>query len=137
MTTRSEFVEFILEMMALFGSVEAKRMFGGYGLYLDGVMFALVADDVLYFKVDDHTRSAFEKQQSEVFTYHKNGTSCKMSYCSAPDDVLESQQAMYTWSQTAYDAALRAHQQKRRKQSKQDNDSGPAYRYEVANNALT
>jgi DNA transformation protein len=112
MASSSEFVEFIIETLALFGPVIAKRMFGGYGLYLDGLMFALVADDVLYFKADEVSRRTFERAGSVPFTYAKNGKDCKMSYYTAPDDALEDAQELSMWAQKAHDAALRAHKEK-------------------------
>ena len=58
----SEFQSFLEDLFAPVGGVRFRRMFGGLGIYRDGVMFALVADDVLHFKVDDSTRRAFEEK---------------------------------------------------------------------------
>lgn len=113
MTSSSEFVEFIIDSLELFGPVVAKRMFGGYGLYLEGIMFALVADDVLYFKVDDLSRGDFESQGLIPFTYAKNGTNCKMSYYSVPDEVLEYNKELCVWAQKGFDAALRCNKLKK------------------------
>ena len=55
----SEFVTHVVDMLEPLGPVSARRMFGGYGIYLDGMMFALVADDILYLKVDGESRSEF------------------------------------------------------------------------------
>ena len=55
----SEFVTHVVDMLEPLGPVSARRMFGGYGIFLDGMMFALVADDTLYLKVDDESRSEF------------------------------------------------------------------------------
>jgi DNA transformation protein and related proteins len=49
----SEFVDSLDEVVAQFGAISAKHMFGGYGIYHDSVMFGLVADDVLYLKADE------------------------------------------------------------------------------------
>jgi DNA transformation protein len=110
----NDFVEFILEMLQLFGYVIAKPMFGGYGLYADGVMFALVADDTLYFKVDEFIKNDFIELGLAPFSYAKNGSQCKMSYYSAPDEVLEDMELMNVWAQKAYAAALRVNKQKQR-----------------------
>lgn len=64
----SEFVEYLLELMKPIGAVRAKRMFGGYGLFLEGLMFALVADDRLYFKVGDSNLADFEQRGLGAFT---------------------------------------------------------------------
>lgn len=52
MAMRNEFVEYLLELLEPSGGVRAKAMFGGFGIYRDNLMFGLVADDILYFKVD-------------------------------------------------------------------------------------
>ena len=114
MSKSNEFVEFILEMLQLFGAVVAKPMFGGYGLYADGVMFALIADDTLYFKADDLTKNEFIERGLTPFSYSKNGSQYKMSYYCAPDDALEDLELMNMWAQKAYEAALRVHKEKQR-----------------------
>ncbi|HYF85971.1 TfoX/Sxy family protein [Azospirillum sp.] len=63
----SEYVATLCEMMASLGDVRARRMFGGYGLSIDGLTFALVADETLYFKADDVNRSAFAELGLEPF----------------------------------------------------------------------
>ncbi len=60
MAKRSEFVEHVLEMVAGCGPVSARSMFGGYGIYRENLMFALVSEDALYIKADDTNRSEFE-----------------------------------------------------------------------------
>ena len=114
MVKSNEFIEFILEMLQLFGSVIAKPMFGGYGLYLDGVMFALVADDTLYFKVDEISKHEFINLGLSAFSYSKGGTTYKMAYYCAPDEVLEDMDLMCVWAQKAHDAALRTNKDKKR-----------------------
>ena len=53
--------------MAGFGPVTIRPMFGGAGVYHDGLMFALVDDEVLYFKVDETSRPAFEAENLPPF----------------------------------------------------------------------
>jgi len=104
-------------------------MFGGYGIYRDGLMFALVADDVLYLKVDAGNRADFESAGSEPFAYETRArpapmargagrprrsttaprrTRVVMSYWRAPDEALERPDAMLGWARSAFAAALRA-----------------------------
>ncbi|WP_455206051.1 TfoX/Sxy family protein [Kaarinaea lacus] len=113
MASTNEFAEFILEMLELFGSVRAKRMFGGFGLYLDDTMFALIADDTLYFKVDEHSRAEFESLGMQAFRYAKNGKEYKMSYYGAPEDALENPEELSRFAQLGYDAALRCSREKK------------------------
>lgn len=56
----SEFIDFIRELLGKWGAVSARRMFGGHGLYFDGVMFAIVMNNRLFLKVDTHNRADFE-----------------------------------------------------------------------------
>ena len=67
MVARNEFVEYTLELLADLGAVRARSMFGGYGLYLDDLMFGIIADDVVYFKVDDTNRDIFLSAGLEPF----------------------------------------------------------------------
>ena len=111
---KNEFIEFILEMLQAFGSVVANPMFGGYGLYAEGVMFALVADDTLYLKADDYSKNDFVELGLAPFRYSKNGSQYKMSYYCAPDEVMEDYETMNFWARKAYDAALRVNKEKQR-----------------------
>ena len=110
-----EFSLYLVELMQSIGSVSAKAMFGGYGIFLDGLMFGLIADNVLYLKVDQATENEFKAKGLEPFTYSKKGKEFKMSYYQAPDEVLEDSDEMYFWASKAYGAALRAASEKSKK----------------------
>lgn len=79
-----EFVSHVVKLMGSFGDVYTKRMFGGYGLFLDGKMFALIAGSVLFLKADKLSSADFKEQGLEMFCYQKKGKECKMSYYQAP-----------------------------------------------------
>lgn len=84
--------------------VRARRMFGGAGLYSGDTFFALIADDTLYFKVDDSNRSDFEARQMGPFQpYGPEGE--VMQYYQLPDDLLEDVEALRPWAQKALAAA--------------------------------
>ena len=85
----SEFVEYLAEVFEYFGPIHAKRMFGGYGIYRDDLMFGLVADDVLYLKADAESSQHFETRELYAFEYAKNGKTMKMSYFLAPEDIFD------------------------------------------------
>jgi DNA transformation protein len=108
MPKHSEFVDYLLESLASFGFVTAKSMFGGYGIYRGELMFALVADDVLYLKVDDHNRAQFEACGSQPFVYEKQGKPLAMSYYQLPEEALDNSVELCRWAELAYQAALRA-----------------------------
>jgi len=120
MVISGEFKEYILERLECFGPVVARKMFGGLGLYLNGIHFALVSRNVLYFKVDDSNRLDFEKAGMGQFKPFGE-KSYSMSYYEVPPEVLDDNQALKEWASRAYEAAIRvntAHLKKKRKKKK-------------------
>jgi DNA transformation protein and related proteins len=109
---RDPFVDYLLELLAPVPSVTAKRMFGGYGLFRNGLMFGLVADDVLYLKVDETNRPDFVERELAPFVYLKDGKPMAMSYYQAPGEALDNEEEMITWAEKAYAAAVRAAERK-------------------------
>ena len=110
-----EFVAYVVDLMQSIGPVHAKRMFGGHGIFIDDLMFALVADSTLYLKVDANSEAEFKAMELEAFTYDKKGKPVSLSYYQAPEEALEDSDAMNTWGNKAYGAALRAASAKRKK----------------------
>lgn len=72
--------DYVIEQLSAFGTVSARPMFGGNGLYKSGVMFAVIFDGELYFKVDDNNRPDYEAKKSEPFVYQAPGKSIVLSY---------------------------------------------------------
>ena len=105
----NEFLDYVLETMSHSAAVTSRKMFGGYGLYREGLMFALIAGEALYFKTDAASVAQFEKAGSLPFVYQSATRLVRMSYWSAPAESLESPSEMRDWCQLAYAAALRAH----------------------------
>ncbi len=112
------FVDHVLELLKDFDSVSARRMFGGYGIFREGLMFALIADGELYVKADDANREQFTKSELPQFAYNKAGKTVMMSYYALPESALEDVNEMLFWASLGFDAALRAGQQKQPKKSK-------------------
>ena len=110
-----EFTNYIVELMQCIGPVNAKPMFGGYGIFLDGLMFALISDGLLYLKADTENKGSFIKNNLTTFTYMKKGKECHLSYFQSPEDALEDTNIMYSWAKPSYAAALRAAAKKRDK----------------------
>ncbi|MBN2133487.1 MAG: TfoX/Sxy family protein [Sedimentisphaerales bacterium] len=106
MGVSEEYLIYVLDQLDSLGPVESRRMFGGAGIYCRGVMFALVADDVLYLKVDDSNRGDFEAAGTEPFRPYPDKATV-MSYYEVPADVLESRSELADWAQKALLAAER------------------------------
>lgn len=109
MSVSDEYLAYVLEQLEGVGPVRAQRMFGGAGLYCGHAMFALVADDVLYLKVDDANRADFEAAGAEPFQPFPDKSSAVMSYYEVPADVLEAKDRLAAWAQKALQAALPKH----------------------------
>jgi len=110
----SESLSLIVESLQGLGEVRARRMFGGYGLFLDGLMFGLIAEDVLYFKVDNGNRAAFEAADLPPFMYQRQGRAIALSYYQAPAEVLEDCELALSWGAEALAAAVRSRKPPRR-----------------------
>lgn len=100
--------DYLRDLFSAFGPVTVRRMFGGAGIYADGVMFALVADEIIYLKVDDETASAFEREGLAPFTYSKKpGQQAVMSYRRMPDRCYDDPDELARWATHARAAANR------------------------------
>ena len=112
MAVHKEYIEYLMELLRPLGGISYRRMFGGVGLYKESTFFAIVIDEVLYFKVDDNNRAEFETLGLEPFTYSGKGKMISMSYHRCPDDALESPDEMKRWALSGYAAALRSAKKK-------------------------
>ena len=102
MPVASEFEEFARELFEPFGRVAFRRMFGGVGIFREGMMFALIIDDVLYLKADDTTRARYDAKGRTVVT----------SYWRLPDGVYDEPERFVELSQEAFAVAERAQARK-------------------------
>jgi DNA transformation protein len=108
MTPKEEFAAYVVELLGSSGPVTARRMFGGHGIYRDGRMFALIANDILYLKCDEQTRPQFEAAGSEPFMYVAKGRPrMATSYWRMPDEAMESPALAAPWAKLGHEAALR------------------------------
>jgi DNA transformation protein len=101
--------EHIRELFAAFGRVAVRRMFGGAGVFAEGVMIALVADGVIYLKADEQSVFAFEREGLGPFTYMRGGTEAAvMSYWRLPERLYDDPEELAAWASAALKAARRA-----------------------------
>ena len=109
------FKDFIRDQLSGFGPVSIRNMFGGAGIYADGVMFALLAGDTLYLKADETSARAFEAEGMCPFTYTPEGRAPgAMSYWEVPPRLLEEPEELAQWAREAH-AIARAGQATRAK----------------------
>ena len=108
MASRDDFLAYVLELLEPLGRVHARGMFGGYGLYCEGVFFGIVLDNTFYLKADDRNRGEFERAGSEIFSYSRKGKRAILNFYRAPEDALDAPQLMLPWAKSAVGAALRA-----------------------------
>ena len=105
----TEFISHLLDLLAPLGDVSVRSMFGGWGFYLRGKMFALVASDTFYVKVDDVIRAGFVEQRLIPFSYEsRNGRREVMSYYTVPTDAMNSSALLCEWADKGIAAAARA-----------------------------
>ncbi len=101
------FIDRITGQLLPLGPVEPRHMFGGWGLFLDGVMFALVARDRLYLKADAETAARFADAGCAPFTYQRKGKTIALSYREAPADAVDNPDSLLPWAELAVAAARR------------------------------
>lgn len=101
------FIDFLHELLEPLGRVSSRRMFGGHGVYVDGIFIAIVVDGRLYLKVDEQSKAAFVAAGCAPFVYEHKTRVIEMSYWSVPEEVLDSPEQMQPWAKLAVAAALR------------------------------
>jgi DNA transformation protein len=104
MAVSDDFLEYVVDQLSLLGPVTVRKMFGGAGLYSDGKMFGLVADDVPYLKVDDSNREHFVQAGAGPFVPFPD-KAMAMPYYEIPADVLEDPDMLAQWARRSLDIA--------------------------------
>jgi DNA transformation protein len=104
MPVSRNYIQYAIDLLKVFGPVTTKKMFGGAGIYFDGLFFALLADDVLYFKVDEANKADYLNAGTGP---SKPFGSYEMSYYEVPADVLEDEEQLKEWAHKAFSAAMR------------------------------
>src|SRR3972149_7858752 len=100
----SGFTELAVELFEGMGPVRARRMFGGAGLYLNDVMFALIDDETIYLKTDDALADALKAEGAAPWIYAKN-PSAKHTYYRLPLDALDNPDEAACWGKRAHAVA--------------------------------
>jgi DNA transformation protein and related proteins len=109
------FAEFLREQLAPLGHLTMRRMFGKTGVFCDGVMLGMVADNTLYLRVDDHNRAIFEEAEAfPPLNYEKQGRTLDLSFWRAPERLFDEAGEFVEWARAALAAAHRVAAKNRR-----------------------
>ncbi len=108
MTASPEYVEHLQDALLPLGDVRVRRMFGGAGVFLDGTMFGLVFDDMLFLKADAETVGDFEAEGLQAITYERLGRTIALSYWEAPERLLDDPDELLDWCRRAWQAGRRS-----------------------------
>lgn len=116
MSKDQEFKDYVVgEVLWEIDGVTARAMFGGWGIYRHGLFFAMIANGVLYFKVDERNKADYEAAGSKPFVYHSpKGKPMQMGYYEVPEEVMENPGEIKHWVEKAYTVAEAAKQKKKK-----------------------
>jgi len=106
------FVDEVLDRLQPVFPVNSRKMFGGHGIFHDGLMFALIADNELYLKACPETQAFFTDLNLEPFTYYKKDKPYRMAYYLVPESFFEDEDTTGLWARRAFEAALIAKHKK-------------------------
>ncbi len=87
------YLNHIMGLLEPIGNITSRAMFGGYGIFHEGAMFALISGSILYYKVDESNLASYEKAGSSRFK--------PMPYYEVPPDVMEDTDALHDWARTS------------------------------------
>jgi DNA transformation protein len=108
MAVSSDFLAYVLDQLAGLGVVSSRRMFGGAGLYCDEFFFGLIAQDVLYLRVDDSNRADYTTRGMGPFRPYADRPQLSMSYYEVPADVLENAAELVSGARRSVAVAMTA-----------------------------
>ena len=108
MSADADFATYCAELLAPAGEVRSKRMFGGYGLYVDDLFVAIIVRDALYLKADAQSQPRFQEAGCSRFEYTRRGKQQGLGFWTVPAQAMDSPALMRPWVRLAMDAALRA-----------------------------
>jgi len=122
---RDDFIAYLHELLEPLGKVSARAMFGGHGVYVDGIIIGIVVEGRLYLKADALTEPRFVATGNAPFMYASPKGPMAMSYWSVPEEALDSPEAMGPWARLALEAARRKAAAKKPKSSTKGKEAKP------------
>lgn len=107
MGAQAGFATYCAELLAPAGEVRCRRMFGGWGLYVDDAFVAIIAGETLYLKADGQTQASFERAGCSRFQYTARGKQQSLGFWTVPPEAMDSPRLMQPWARLALEAAIR------------------------------
>lgn len=108
MAASDGFIEFLRDQLAPLGPIAPRRMFGATGLFCEGVMFGVIAEDALYLRIDDLNRAAFKEAESfPPLSYEKQGRTIDLSFWRVPHRLFDEPDELIDWARAGLAAAHR------------------------------
>ena len=108
MVASDTFADFLCEQLAPLGRVTLRRMFGKTGVFCSGVMFGMVTENTLYFRVDALNKALFaEAASSPPLNYEKKGATIDLSFWRVPERLFDEPDKLVVWAEAALAAARR------------------------------
>ena len=106
MPVSNDYLQYVLEQLGGVPRVTSRRMFGAIGLYSDGVFFALIDNDTLFFKVNDSNRADYVARNMGAFRPFPDKPDLSMSYFEVPADALEDRDELTLWARKSIAVAV-------------------------------
>lgn len=106
MAVQAQFLAYVLEQLAGLGSLRSNRMFGGVGLYSDGLFFGLIDDDTVYFKTDDSNIAPYLDRRMPRFMPFPDRPGAALGYHQVPADVIEEAETLVEWARRSVAVSL-------------------------------
>src|ERR1700680_2844333 len=126
MTASDTCADFLREQLAPLGHVAMRRMFGKTGVFCDGVMIGMVADDTLYFRVDEQNQATFKEAAAyPPLNYKKKGGIIDLAFWRAPERLFDEPEELVTWARVALEAARRVAAKRERTNQSRNTRSKP------------
>jgi DNA transformation protein len=108
MVASDDFAEFLREQLVPIGRISMRRMFGKTGVFCDGVMFGMIADNTLYVRVDDQNRTVFKEAEAfPPLNYAKKGETIDLAFWRVPERLIDEPDELVDWARAALAAARR------------------------------
>lgn len=127
MSSSKVYLNHVMSYLMPVGNVISKRLFGGYGIYYDAVIFALIFEDKLYFRVDETNIKDFSPFDSKPFVYEGKTKMVQMPYHTLPDEILKDPIRLKKWVFKAYDVSVRKKLKKSTRAGTQREAQPPRY----------